>query len=84
MTQLKSIRLYRFSGFNHKDMEPFSGTAEFVNELGEIHLKLPPEAAERLVAVIAEELIAAARLVADEMTMKIIEGIKPTQIEVDK
>lgn len=54
--------------------KPLRATVEVIGDHGKTELNLGPEASDRIVAIIADELAKAARATAEAMTAEIING----------
>lgn len=52
--------------------KPLRATVEIIGESGKTEIDLPAETSDRIVALIAEELAASARAVAEKMTAQFI------------
>lgn len=77
---LKAISITRegwYPGAYHKadPSKPMRCTVEVEGPLGKTELNLPPEVSDRIVALIAEELAAEARKVAQAMTASFIDAM---------
>lgn len=63
---------YYGSGSRPDPTRPLHCMVETIGDLGKVELNLPQEASDRIVALIAEELAAAARATAEAMTASFI------------
>lgn len=71
--QLKNISIHKGYGSDNS----YNTTIEFTNAQGDIKLRLPQEASERVLAVIADLLVEQSKAVAQQLTSKIIEAVSP-------
>lgn len=69
-TMLKSIYLSQGYG---QQKGILTGSAEFCNEFGEVKVTIKPEHAAKIVAILAEALVATTRETAALMTSQVIE-----------
>lgn len=69
-----------YVGSYHKadPSKPLRCIVEVQGALGKTELNLPPETSDRIVALIADELAAQSRKVAEAMTAKFIECVEPS------
>lgn len=51
--------------------KPFRATIEVLGDAGKVELNLSPELSERIIAVIADEVIAASKATAEAMTAEV-------------
>lgn len=61
--------------------KPFRCTVEVHGAHGTLELNLPPDVSERLVAVIADEIVAATRATAEAMVVNVLEAQAVPAIE---
>jgi hypothetical protein len=60
---------YFGAGYGRADpSKPFRATVEVIGESGKVELNLSPELSAKIVAVVAEEVVAAGRATAEMMT----------------
>ena len=72
-----SLRLSTYGA----DIGKYTGTASFRNQYGEINLLLTSELSNRILQVCAEELVAASKETAQNMTAAILEHKTPLLAE---
>jgi hypothetical protein len=75
LTRLTVAREGYYASYNKADpSKPLRATVEVAGAHGKTELDLGPEASDRIVAIIADELAKAARATAEAMTAEIISG----------
>ena len=82
---LQSIIIYRrtagFGAGPPKAHDHFDATVQIHGEHGEVKLKLGPDLCERVVSVLADEVVKAARETAQAMTAEALEVVAAPQLE---
>ena len=74
-TQIKAVYLAR--SYNNNQLE---GNVTFNNSMGEIKINIPADKISRIVAAIAEELVAAAQETAKVMVEQVLEDSRTTKV----
>lgn len=59
--------------------KPLRAVVEIIGAQGKTELNLPPETSAKIIALIADELAASARAVAENMTAQFVQAVAPTK-----
>lgn len=84
MTQmlLKSLHIHEdYAVLGRKNGGRLIGTVEFRSGLGEVKISIDADKASRIIAIVAEEMVAESKRVAEMMTAQIIDQAEGRLIE---